>query len=221
MDNILERLAVCVERGKVDRNASFPPDMQGQDGASELTAKALAASISANDILQKALTVGMRRIGDKFGAGEAFIPELLIAAKAMQAAMAHLQPYFDSGEAQHRGTMILGTVKGDLHDIGKNIVKMVLKGDGWQVIDLGVDVPATKFVAALEKNPGSRVGLSALLTTTMLNMETITRQIKQSDPNTQVYAGGAPLSQEFSKKIGANGYFENPQSFARFLADTF
>ncbi|MFQ5628966.1 MAG: B12-binding domain-containing protein [bacterium] len=219
MKNLLEQLAICVEYGKVDRHSPFPPDMQGQDGAAELTEQALA-KYSANDILQKALTVGMRRIGDKFGAGEAFIPELLIAAKAMQAAMALMQPYFESGEVQHRGSIILGTVTGDLHDIGKNIVKMVLKGDGWNVIDLGVDVSAAKFIETLEENSGSHIGLSALLTTTMLNMEKIVREMQGRFPATQIYVGGAPLSQAFCDQIGANGYFENPQSFAQFMAKT-
>ncbi|KAA3618677.1 MAG: cobalamin-binding protein [Calditrichaeota bacterium] len=217
MDPILKNLALCVERGKVDRNAPYPPDMQGKDGADELTKQALDANFSANEILQKALMPGMNKIGDKFGSGEAYIPDLLIAAKAMNAAMVHLQPFFDSGEAKHRGVVIVGTVSGDLHDIGKNIVKMVLKGDGWNVIDLGVNVDAAKYLTAVEGHPGCHVGMSALLTTTMVNMESITSAIKEKYPATNVFVGGAPLSQDFCDKIGADGYFANPHSFTKYL----
>ncbi len=217
MEQLLAQLAVCIEKGKVDKAAKHPPDMQGQDGASELTQQALENGITASEILEKALMVGMRRVGDRFAAGKAFIPDLLIAAKAMNAAMAYLKPYFTSGEAQHKGIVILGTVSGDLHDIGKNLVKMVLEGEGWQVVDLGTDVTPERFLTALQENPNALIGLSALLTTTMLNMEPIVQQVKKEFPDTPVFVGGAPLSDEFSRKIGADGYFPEPQSFARFI----
>ena len=194
--------------------------MKGEEGASELTVQALQGGVSPNQILQKALMKGMHRVGEKFGRGEAFIPELLISAKAMNAAMLHLKPFFESGEAKHKGTVILGTVSGDLHDIGKNIVRMVLEGDGWNVVDLGTDTSAEKFVAALKEAPGSIVGLSALLTTTMMNMEKTVQEIKNHAPDTKVFVGGAPLSQEFSDKIGASGYFPDPHSFAKHLDGT-
>ncbi|HID40510.1 MAG TPA: cobalamin-binding protein [Calditrichaeota bacterium] len=221
MEQLLEQLAVCIERGKVDKSAKHPPDLQGQDGASELTKMALEGGITATEILEKALMIGMRRVGDRFAAGKAFIPDLLIAAKAMNAAMAHLKPYFDSGEAQHKGTVILGTVTGDLHDIGKNLVKMVLEGDGWKVVDLGTDAGPDRFLDALRKHSDALVGLSALLTTTMLNMETIVQQVKQNFPDVPVFVGGAPLSADFSDKIGADGYFPDPQSFARHIDEKF
>lgn len=218
MQDILEQLSICVERGKVDIRSPFPADMKGQEGADELTKKAIENKIPASMILNDALMQGMQRIGDKFGQGKAFIPDLLIAAKAMNAAMEHLKPFFESGEAQYKGTIIMGTVSGDLHDIGKNIVKMVLKGSGWDVIDLGVDVSAHKFVEALDQHPQSYVGLSALLTTTMLHMQDTTQAIKEKYPQTKVFVGGAPLSQEFSDKIGADGFFRDPQSFAKYLS---
>jgi methanogenic corrinoid protein MtbC1 len=217
MDSLLKQLAICVERGKAEKNLPYPPDMQGQDGASEITQQLLEKGASANDILKGGLMVGMNVVGDRFGRGEAFIPELLIAAKAMNAAMVHLKPYFESGEAEHRGTVIVGTVAGDLHDIGKNIVRMVLEGDGWKVIDLGVDVTADKFLTALKENPGAFVGMSALLTTTMVNMESSVKTLKDAVPGTRVFVGGAPLSTKFSEKIGADGYFADPHSFAKFL----
>jgi 5-methyltetrahydrofolate--homocysteine methyltransferase len=218
MDQLLKQLALCIERGKAQKDLPYPPDMQGQDGASEITQQLIEAGVSPNDILQKGLMIGMSVIGDRFGKGEAFIPELLISAKAMNAAMEHLKPFFESGEAKHKGTVIVGTVAGDLHDIGKNIVRMVLEGDGWKVIDLGVDVTSDKFLAALKENLGAIVGMSALLTTTMVNMESTVQILKDEVPGTKVFVGGAPLSQKFNEKIGADGYFADPHSFAQFLS---
>lgn len=180
MEELFKNLAICVERGKVDTNSIYPQDLKGQEGASEITEKLLAQGASANDILKKGLMVGMNAVGEKFGQGNAFIPELLIAAKAMNAAMVHLKPYFESGAAEHRGTFIVGTVAGDLHDIGKNIVRMVLEGDGWKVIDLGVDVSSEKFLNAKEEHPEAWIGMSALLTTTMVNMEANVKLIKKN-----------------------------------------
>lgn len=219
-EDLLEQLSLCIERGKVNLEANYPPDMKGREGASELTEMALQKNISASDILSLALMKGMQNIGDKFARGQAFIPDLLISAKAMYAAMDHLKPYFKSGEVQHKGSIILGTVAGDLHDIGKNLLKMVMEGNGWQVIDLGTDVSADKFLAALRENPQSMIGLSALLTTTMLNMESINRAIKEEFPRTSVFIGGAPLSNDFNRKIGADGYFRSPQALVQFLNST-
>ena len=216
-ENLLEKLSVCIERGKVDQNSPYPPDMKGEPGASELTEEALNSGLTANTILSKSLMIGMHNIGEKFSNGKAYIPDLLIAAKAMKACMLHLKPYFDSGEAKHKGTMIIGTVAGDLHDIGKNIVGMVMEGDGWKIIDLGVDTKAEKFLEALKEHPGASVGLSALLTTTMLNMEKITSKIKEEYPDTKVFIGGAPLSDDYNHKIGADGYFKDPYGLTKHL----
>ncbi len=217
MSKVLEQLAICIERGKVNLNSPFPPDLKGQVGADELTKAALEASIDPASILNDSLMIGMGRIGDKFEAGKAFIPDMLIAAKAMNAAMVHLKPFFESGEVELKGDFIIGTVAGDLHDIGKNIVRMVLTGSGWNVIDLGTDVKPERFVETLKEYPNALVGMSALLTTTMMNMETATKAIKEVSPNTKVYVGGAPLSQDFSDKIGADGYFPDPNKFAKHL----
>ena len=217
MSELLEQLAVCIERGKVNLNSPYPPDLKGQDGADELTKTALETNIAPDDILNNALMTGMKRVGDKFGAGKAFIPDMLIAAKAMNAAMEHLKPFFKSGDVKLKGTFVLGTVTGDLHDIGKNIVGMVLKGSGWNVVDLGTDVSSEKFIETVEANPGCMVGISALLTTTMTQMEVINKNIKEKFPDTKVFVGGAPLSQDFSDKIGADGYFPDPNKFSIFL----
>ena len=218
MDNLLQKIALCIERGKVNQASPFPPDMKDDEGADELTKKAIEEGISANEILNDALMVGMRKIGDKFEEGKAFIPDMLIAAKAMNAAMVHLKPFFDSGEVVLKGDFIIGTVSGDLHDIGKNIVRMVLTGSGWNVIDLGSDVKSDTFVETLQKFPNAVIGMSALLTTTMMQMEVITKAIKEVSPATKVFVGGAPLSQEYSDKIGADGYFPDPNKFAKYLA---
>ncbi len=219
MDELLHQLAVCIERGKVNINSPFPADLKGQEGADELTKKALDNGIKPEVILNDALMIGMRKVGDKFEQGKAFIPDMLISAKAMNAAMVHLKPFFESGQVELKGDFIIGTVAGDLHDIGKNIVKMVLTGGGWNVIDLGSDVKAEKFVETLKQHPKALVGMSALLTTTMMQMEVTTKAIKEISPETKVFVGGAPLSQEFSDKIGADGYFPDPNKFIKYLEE--
>jgi len=215
MEDILNQIANCIEKGKSDLNSPFPPEMKGLEGAYELTRKALDNNIHPEVILKKAFMVGMSNIGEKFEKGIAFIPNLLLSAKAMNTAMAHLQPFFDSGEAKLRGTLVIGTVKGDLHDIGKNIVKMVMKGDGWNVIDLGVRVESEKFLNEIKNHEKCIVGLSALLTTTMMNMGEIIKAIKSESNGIEVFVGGAALSKQFADDIGADGFFPEPHSFAK------
>ena len=214
---ILEQLALCIELGKSDKNFPHPENLRGQNGASELTRQALDNGINPNDILNKALMVGMERIGQKFSEGKAFIPNLLIAAKAMYASMEHLKPYFEKGDAKHKGTMVIGTVAGDLHDIGKNLVKMVMEGNGWKVVDLGTNVTAEQFLTSVQSNTGCIVGLSALLTTTMLNMEKTVKMLKEHDKNVKVFVGGAPVSESFALKIGADKYFPDPHSLVKYV----
>ena len=213
---LLQKLAECVEVGKINKISPYPPQMKGQDGADELTKQALECGISAEQVLA-ALVEGMGVIGDKFSSGKAYVPNMLMAAKAMSAGMTHLKPFFNSGEVKRKGTFVIGTVFGDLHDIGKNLVAMSVEGAGWEVIDLGVDVKSDKFVEAIEKHPDCVVGLSALLTTTMGNMETIIREIKIKYPTKAIIVGGAPLTQEFSDKIGASGYSSSPQGAVSIL----
>ena len=217
MHEILEKLAKLVEVGKIDKNSPFPPDLKGQDGADELTKEAIEMGIDPQVILNDGLITGMNAIGEKFSRGEAYIPNMLIAAKAMNAAMVHLEPFFTGGDIKPKGTIILGTVKGDLHDIGKNLVGLILQGAGWKIIDLGTDVTADKFVKAVSENQEALVGMSALLTTTMVNMEGILKEIRTANPNTKVYIGGAPVSQAFADSIGADGYFADPFTFAKNL----
>lgn len=217
MNELLKQISECIERGKIDIKSPYPPEMKGKDGASELTRKALEDGIAPDDLLAEALVPGMERIGDKFSQGEAFIPDLLMSAKAMTAAMEHLRPFFESGQIHHKGVFVIGTVSGDLHDIGKNLVAMVIKGGGWEVVDLGVDVKSEKFLDAVERHPGCAVGLSALLTTTMPSMKKIVEDIKSKFPDTRVIIGGAPITNEFAEKIGADAYFPDPQGAVAYL----
>ncbi|WP_430972159.1 corrinoid protein [Sunxiuqinia rutila] len=217
MSDILSKLSDCIEFGKINLASPFPPQMKEQEGADELTAKALAQGINPQNVLTQGLMPGMERVGVKFRENKVFVPQVLMSAKAMGTAMLHLKPHFLSGAAKQKGTFIIGTVLGDLHDIGKNLVAMMVEGSGYKVIDLGTDVDAAKFIAALRENPGAVVGLSALLTTTMVNMEKITQEIKQALPDTLVTIGGAPVNNDFCNKIGADNYSADPQGVVEFL----
>jgi 5-methyltetrahydrofolate--homocysteine methyltransferase len=216
MSELIEKLAVCVERGKVNNASPYPPDMKEQNGADELAKAALDSGLDPNMILSGCMK-GMRAIGEKFSNNQAFVPELLMSAKAMTAVMNHLKPLFQTGTVKRKGTFVIGTVSGDLHDIGKKLVAMVIEGNGWEVVDLGVDVSKEKFMAAIKEHPHCVVGLSALLTTTMVNMEATVKEIKAHFPNTVVLVGGAPLTQEYADKIGADGYSPTPQGAVNLL----
>nr|HRC90466.1 cobalamin-dependent protein [Bacteroidales bacterium] len=152
-----------------------------------------------------------------FSRQEIFVPQMLMSAKAMSSAMEHLKPFFLSGETKRKGTFIIGTVTGDLHDIGKNLVAMMIEGAGWEVIDLGVDVSADKFQKAIEEHPDAVVGLSALLTTTMENMRKIVAEIKEKEPDRIILVGGAPVTMDFCRKIGADFYSPDPQGAVNYL----
>lgn len=217
MEDILEKIAHCVEFGKINQASPFPPDMKGQVGADELTQEALKAGISAQDILSGGLIPGMEKVGVKFRDNKVFVPQVLMSAKAMSTAMMHLKPLFVKGEVQHKGTFMIGTVEGDLHDIGKNLVSMMVEGNGYKVIDLGIDVKTDKFLRELEKQDHCVLGLSALLTTTMGNMEKIVRAVKEKFPEQKICVGGAPISQDFCDKINADFYSRDPQGVVEYL----
>jgi methanogenic corrinoid protein MtbC1 len=217
MSDLLSKLAFCVEFGKINKAAPYPPNMKGEDGADEITQQALAEGIGAQQILTNALMVGMEKVGVKFRENKVFVPQVLMSAKAMSTAMDHLKPYFLSGEVKQKGTFIIGTVEGDLHDIGKNLVSMMVEGNGWKVIDLGTDVKAEKFIEAIKENNTVFVGLSALLTTTMANMERISKAIKDAVPEAKVAVGGAPVTDDFRQRIGADAYSRDPQGLVEYL----
>jgi len=218
MNNLIDQISECVENGKVNLSSPYPPQMKGQPGADELTRQALEEGVIPRDILNMALVPAMNRVGQRYTENKIFVPQMLLSAKAMSASMAHLKPFFQSGEIQRKGVLIMGTVMGDLHDIGKNLCCMMVEGAGWEVIDLGVDVKPEQFISALDTHPKAVVGLSALLTTTMVNMGTIITTIRQKHPDTKVAVGGAPVNNDFAVSIGANGYGKDPQELINWLS---
>jgi methanogenic corrinoid protein MtbC1 len=217
MENLLEKLLMAVELGKVDKKSPYPPQMKDQDGAYELAGKALENGYKPEELLENALIPAMSNVGNRFNRKEIYVPQMLMSAKAMSGAMIHLKPFFQSGETKRKGTFIIGTVTGDLHDIGKNLVSMMVEGGGWEVIDLGVDVGSEKFIRAVDENPDAVIGLSALLTTTMENMRNIVCDIKARHSNSKILVGGAPVTQEYCDKIGADFYSPDPQGAVNYL----
>lgn len=169
---------------------------------------ALQAGIKPEQILSEGLIAAMSEVGARFERGEFYVPEMLIAARAMQSGLSILRPLLTEQAMAMRGKVVIGTVKGDLHDIGKNLVAMMLEGAGYEVVDLGTDVPPEKFASAVREHHPALVGISALLTTTMRNMKETIEAIEDVGLRGQVkiIVGGAPLTEAFAKEVGADGY---------------
>jgi 5-methyltetrahydrofolate--homocysteine methyltransferase len=169
---------------------------------------ALDAGIGADVILNEGLVKSMAEVGRLFEEGEFFVPEMLIAARAMQAGLGLLKPHLVEANVQSTGKVVLGTVKGDLHDIGKNLVAMMLEGAAFEIVDLGADVPPEKFVDAVQSSGAQIVAMSALLTTTMPNMKTTIEALESAGlrNKVKVIIGGAPITDAYAKQIGADGY---------------
>jgi 5-methyltetrahydrofolate--homocysteine methyltransferase len=180
-------------------------------GCTLLTEVAIQAGHSPQKILTEALVPAMQVVGDKFRCNEVYVPEVLVAARAMKKSLGLLKPLLTQTGAKPVGTAVIGTVKGDLHDIGKNLVGMMLEGAGFEVIDLGADVTPEKFVQAAKDAKAHIVGISTLLTTTMLGMKDVLHALERSDlrPKVKVMVGGAPVTQSFADEIGADGYGES------------
>lgn len=174
----------------------------------ELVNQALSDGIDAKDILEQGLLSGMSIVGEKFKNNEVFVPEVLVAARAMNAGVAILRPYLVKEGVESKGTVVIGTVKGDLHDIGKNLVRMMMEGKGLKVIDLGVDVPVEKFLDAARENDAKIICCSALLTTTMGEMRSVVEAVEASElkGKVSIMIGGAPVTQSFCDQIGASRY---------------
>jgi len=183
-------------------------DMAGQPAVAELTREALKKNIDLQKIIKQGLTEGMQVVGDKFSTKEFFIPDMLASAEAVTKAMDILRPHLEKSGIEPKGKFIIATVKGDLHDIGKNIVAILLRGSGYEVIDLGTDVPSEKIVDVVRESQPDFVGLSALLTTTMDGMGDVIECLKKNGlrDKVKVLVGGAALSEEFAKEIGADAY---------------
>lgn len=171
-----------------------------------LVERALAEKIPTSEILNEGLILGMERLGVMYKNNEVFIPEVLVAARAMNAGLVKLEPYLVRDKIQPKGLVVIGTVKGDLHDIGKNIVAMMLRGAGYKIIDLGVDAGAERFLAAAQENKASIVALSTLLTTTMIQMKNIVETVRSAGLAIPVIIGGAPVTREYADQIKAEGY---------------
>lgn len=188
----------------------------------ELVQNALDSGMQVNDVLVKGLIAGMDVVGVKFRNNEVYVPEVLIAARAMHQGMAILKPLFMESGVVPIGKVVIGTTKGDLHDIGKNLVGMMMEGAGLEIIDLGVDVPVDKFVAAVKEHKPDIVAISALLTTTMPGMKDVINGLEEAGIRDQVKViiGGAPVKEKFAQKIGADGYADDAASAAQ-LAKNF
>jgi 5-methyltetrahydrofolate--homocysteine methyltransferase len=201
MSELLAKMAESLIAGKVEE-------------VTDLTRQALDANLSSKDILEKGLLAGMEVVGKRFKANEMFIPEVLRCAKCMHGAMEILRPLLAETGVETAGTFVIGTVKGDLHDIGKNLVGMMFEGAGFEVVDLGIDLEPAAFVDAIKKHKASLFGMSALLTTTMPKMSETINAINEAGIRDQVkiMIGGAPVTAEFAKEIGADAYASNAAS---------
>lgn len=180
----------------------------------ELTNQALDEGVGPKDVLEQGLIAGMDVVGRRFKANEVYVPEVLIAARAMHAGMDVLKPKLAEAGIEPLGTVVLGTVKGDLHDIGKNLVGMMLTGAGLKVVDIGTDAPAEKFVESCKSEGAAVCAMSALLTTTMPQMTEVVKAIKDSGIETKTIIGGAPVTQNYADEIGADGYAADAASAA-------
>ena len=201
MSELLGKMAESLIAGKVDE-------------VTELTKEALDGGSSPQDILEQGLLAGMEVVGKRFKANEMFIPEVLRCAKCMHGAMEILRPLLAEAGVKTAGTFVIGTVKGDLHDIGKNLVGMMFEGAGFQVIDLGIDLEPQEFIDALKEHKATLLGMSALLTTTMPKMGETINAIKEAGIRDQIkiMIGGAPVTAEYAKEIGADAYASNAAS---------
>ena len=174
----------------------------------ELTRKLVDEGAKPQEVINKGLISGMNVVGDRFKKGEMYVPEVMMAAKAMHAGMDIVKPMLTEGETSSTGTVVLGTVAGDLHDIGKNLVGMMMESGGMEVVDAGIDVPPEKFAEAVRDNKPQIVGMSALLTTTMLAMKDTIEVLKEEGlrDSVKIIVGGAPVTQDFADEIGADGW---------------
>ncbi|HET89214.1 MAG TPA: cobalamin-binding protein [Chloroflexi bacterium] len=203
MSRLFERLSTAVLEGDAEK-------------AAKLTQKAMDEGTAAGDILTNGLVVGMNEVGVRFKRGDMFVPEVLMSADAMAAGMGLLRPELAKSDVKMAGTILLGTVKGDLHDIGKNLVGMMCEGAGFLVVDIGFDAEPEKFIAAIKEHQPDIVGMSAMLTTTMRAMGHTIKAIEEAGLRDQVkiIVGGAPVDAEFGKRIGADGYGSNASTGA-------
>ncbi len=206
---LLEKIAFNVIQGRVEaEDEGFDPGLEGQPGVTELVNEALNQNIDPKKILIESLTESMEIVGEKFEQNEYLIPDMLASAECVGVAMDLLSPHLIKAGVESKGRFIIATVKGDLHDIGKNIVAIMLKGAGYDVVDAGTDVSSDLIIDAVKDNQAHFLGLSALLTTTMRNMQDVIEKLKSEGlrDDVKVLIGGAPTSKDFAAQIGADAY---------------
>lgn len=204
--NITADIKENVIRGHIDSASKYPPDLAGKPGVKDLVQKAIDENVPPARILNESLIAGMKIVGKKFSDGEYFVPDMLLSAQAMKSGMMILEPLLKGEDTKKVGIVILGTVKGDMHDIGKNLVRMMLEGGGFEVIDLGINTPPEKFIENAKKYPDAVIGMSALLTTTMENMRVSIEALRANGLMNKVIIGGAAASQKFADEIHADGF---------------
>jgi 5-methyltetrahydrofolate--homocysteine methyltransferase len=207
--NIIELIKENVIQGRVTQDdEGIEEGTTGQPGVTELVEEALASGVDVSEIISKGLTASMEVVGQKFESGEYFIPDMLASAEAVGAAMEILKPHLEKSGVKPKGKILMATVKGDLHDIGKNIVSILLRGAGYQVKDIGNNIEAGDIVKAVREEKPDYLGLSALLTSTMMSMEDTIKALKESGlrEKVKIIIGGAPVSEEYAREIGADGY---------------
>ncbi len=208
-EDILNQLKENVIQGRKTRDdMGIDETLSGTPGVLELTESALRNNISPEAIIKQALTPGMDVVGEKFSTKEYFIPDMLASADAVGAAMDILKPLLEESKVETKGKFVIATVKGDIHDIGKNIVAILLKGAGYQVNDIGIDVPEDKIINTVREEQPDYLGLSALLTTTMTEMDVVIKALKENNlrDKVKVLIGGAAVSDDYAKEIGADAY---------------
>ncbi len=208
-EDIIAALKENVIQGRQNQDdEGIEEDMAGTPGVLELTQAALEKNIPLEDIITQGLTAGMQVVGEKFSTKEYYIPDMLASAQAVGAAMDILKPHLENSNVETKGKFAIVTVKGDIHDIGKNIVAILLKGAGYEVVDLGTDIPTEKIVEYVRDEKPGYLGLSALLTTTMVAMGEIVEALKQNGlrDKVKVLIGGAAVSNEYAEEIGADAY---------------
>jgi 5-methyltetrahydrofolate--homocysteine methyltransferase len=221
-EDIIAALKENVIQGRMTRDDEGIDDDLTGPGVLELTQAALDKEIPVDEIVTHGMTEGMEIVGDRFSAKEYYIPDMLASAEAVSAAMDVLKPHLEVSNIETKGKFAIATVKGDIHDIGKNIVAIVLKGAGYEVEDMGIDVPTEKIVEYVRKNKPDYLGMSALLTTTMLVMGEVIEALKKAGlrDKVKVLVGGAAVSQEYAREIGADAYCVDGFEAIRVL-DTF
>ena len=206
---LLEKIAFNVIQGRVEaEDDGFDPGLEGRQAVTELVTEALDKNIDPKKILMESLTQSMETVGEKFEKKEYLISDMLVSAECVGVAMDLLAPHLIKAGVESKGKFVIATVKGDLHDIGKNIVAIMLKGAGYDVVDLGTDVSMDRILKAVKEHEAPFLGLSALLTTTMREMEDVIQKLKAEGlrDNVKVFIGGAPTSKDFAVQIGADAY---------------